>query len=79
MIHLSLEYGRRAAGNVRSAGGRSAPEITVVIPAFNAGRTIGAALQSVFAQTFTDYEVIVVDDGFDRRDGVAACTRWRTA
>ena len=39
------------------------PETTVAIPAFNAGRTIGAALQSVFAQTYRDYEVIVVDDG----------------
>ena len=39
------------------------PEVTVLIPAHNAGRTIDAALQSVFAQTFTDVEVIVVDDG----------------
>ena len=39
------------------------PEVTVIIPAHNAGRTIGAALESVFAQTFTDIEVIVVDDG----------------
>jgi glycosyltransferase involved in cell wall biosynthesis len=39
------------------------PEVTVVIPAFNAGRTIAAALQSVWAQTYSDYEVIVIDDG----------------
>jgi len=39
------------------------PDVSVVIPAFNAGRTITAALQSVFAQTFRRYEVIVVDDG----------------
>src|SRR6266566_518104 len=39
------------------------PEVSVVIPAFNAGRTITAALQSVFAQTYRRYEVIVVDDG----------------
>jgi len=39
------------------------PEVTVLIPAHNAGRTIDAALESVFAQTFTDVEVIVVDDG----------------
>jgi GT2 family glycosyltransferase len=38
-------------------------ETTVAIPVFNAGRTIGAALQSVFAQTYRNYEVIVVDDG----------------
>jgi glycosyltransferase involved in cell wall biosynthesis len=39
------------------------PEISVIIPAYNAGRTIAAALASVFAQTYRDFEVIVVDDG----------------
>ena len=39
------------------------PQVTVIIPAYNAGRTITAALQSVFAQTYRDYDVIVVDDG----------------
>ena len=40
-----------------------APAVSVVIPAFNAACDIAAALESVFAQTFTDYEVIVVNDG----------------
>ena len=39
------------------------PEVSVIIPAFNASRTITAALASVFDQTFPDFEVIVVDDG----------------
>src|SRR5215216_6434275 len=39
------------------------PAVSVVIPAYNAARHIGEALESVFAQTFTDYEVIVVNDG----------------
>jgi len=39
------------------------PLVTVIIPAYNAGRTITAALQSVVAQTFRDYEIVVVDDG----------------
>ena len=39
------------------------PEVSVVIAARNAGRTIDAALASVFAQTVRDLEVIVVDDG----------------
>jgi teichuronic acid biosynthesis glycosyltransferase TuaG len=38
-------------------------ELTVVIPAFNAGRTIAGALDSVRAQTLAATEVIVVDDG----------------
>jgi len=39
------------------------PEVSVVIPAYNAGATITAALSSAFAQTYSDFEVIVVDDG----------------
>jgi glycosyltransferase involved in cell wall biosynthesis len=39
------------------------PHVTVIIPAYNAGRTITAALESVFAQTYRDFDVIVVDDG----------------
>ena len=37
--------------------------ISVVIPCFNAATYIGAALESVFAQTTPVTEVIVVDDG----------------
>jgi glycosyltransferase involved in cell wall biosynthesis len=45
-------------------GGRNsdAPLVSVVIPAYNAARYIGEALDSVFAQTFKDFEVIVVND-----------------
>jgi len=39
------------------------PEISIIIPARNAGRTIETALTSVFAQTCRDFEVILVDDG----------------
>jgi glycosyltransferase involved in cell wall biosynthesis len=35
----------------------------VIIPAYDVADFIGDALDSVFAQTFTDYEVIVVNDG----------------
>src|SRR6185369_10950551 len=37
--------------------------VSVVVSAYNAGRTVAAALRSVFAQTFQDLEVIVIDDG----------------
>lgn len=37
--------------------------ISVVIPLYNKEKAIIATLQSVFAQTYTDFEVIVVDDG----------------
>jgi glycosyltransferase involved in cell wall biosynthesis len=40
-----------------------APKASIIIPAFNVARDIAAALESVFAQSFDDYEVIVVNDG----------------
>jgi glycosyltransferase involved in cell wall biosynthesis len=39
------------------------PMVSVVIPAYNTSRFIGETLDSVFTQTFDDYEVIVVNDG----------------
>jgi GT2 family glycosyltransferase len=40
-----------------------APLVSVVIPAYQAAQSIAATLGSVLAQTFTDYEVIIVNDG----------------
>jgi glycosyltransferase involved in cell wall biosynthesis len=40
-----------------------APRVSVVIPTYNRARYVAEALESVFAQTFKDYEVIIVDDG----------------
>lgn len=45
----------------RGAGG--APLVSVVMPAYRSAPYIGAALESVFAQTVTDYEIVVVNDG----------------
>ena len=39
------------------------PKISVIIPAYNVAPYIGETLRSVFAQTFTDFEVIVINDG----------------
>ena len=40
-----------------------APLVSIIIPAYNVAPFIGETLDSVFAQTFTDFEVIVVNDG----------------
>jgi len=47
---------------------RNPPAVTVVIPAYNSARYIGQALDSVYKQNFTDYEVIVVNDGSEDHD-----------
>jgi glycosyltransferase involved in cell wall biosynthesis len=39
------------------------PKVSVVIPTYNRAATVCKGVESVLAQTFTDLEVIVVDDG----------------
>ncbi len=52
---ITLRVGRNIAG--------PAPAISVVIPAYNTAEYICETLESVFAQTFSGYEIIVVNDG----------------
>jgi glycosyltransferase involved in cell wall biosynthesis len=39
------------------------PTVSVVIPCYNLGEYLDEAVDSVFAQTFTDFEIVIVDDG----------------
>lgn len=49
------------------------PTVSVVMAAYNRERYIGAAIESVLAQTFTDFELIIVDDR--STDGTVAVAR----
>ena len=53
-----------------------APEVSVVMAAYNEERWIGHALESLMRQTHPSYEVVVVDDGSrDRTAEVASSSR----
>ena len=39
------------------------PAFTVVMPAYNAGAYLSQTIESVLNQTFTDFDLIVIDDG----------------
>lgn len=39
------------------------PKVSVVIPTYNRAKKVQKAITSVLVQTFTDIEIVVVDDG----------------
>src|SRR5450755_1272860 len=42
---------------------QAAPRVSIIIPSYNTAQLIAACLDSIFAQTFRDFETIVVNDG----------------
>ncbi len=55
---------------------RGKPPVSVVLPVRDGAATLGAALQSLSAQTFPRFEVIVVDDG-SRDDTAHVARQWK--
>jgi len=54
---------------------RDAPHVSIIMPVFNRRRFLGSAIDSVSAQEFQSWELIVVDDGSsdDIKSVVARC------
>jgi glycosyltransferase involved in cell wall biosynthesis len=52
------------------------PRVTVGIPFFNEARHLGDAIRAVLAQTFTDFELLLVDDG-SQDDSLAIASSFR--
>jgi glycosyltransferase involved in cell wall biosynthesis len=46
----------------------SKPTVTAVLPTFNRGPRLGVAVGSVLAQTFEDFELLIIDDASDESD-----------
>ena len=41
---------------------KNVPKVSVIIPTYNRAHLIGRAIQSVLNQTYSDFELIIVDD-----------------
>lgn len=51
------------------------PKISIVIPVYNAEKYLARCLDSILNQTFTDYEVILVNDG-SKDDSILVCQSY---
>ncbi|MGE5136324.1 MAG: CDP-glycerol glycerophosphotransferase family protein [Gemmatimonadota bacterium] len=56
----------------------TSPRISVVVPFFNNGDVLDECLRSIAGQTFTDLEVIMVDDGSEDQ-GPEVARKWAAA
>lgn len=48
------------------------PKISIIVPIFNKGKYLSKCIESIVAQTFTDYEVLLINDG-STDDSVNIC------
>ena len=39
------------------------PEVSIIVPVYNVEKYLERCIESILAQTFTDFELILVDDG----------------
>lgn len=39
------------------------PDISIIVPAYNAEKSLQQCVDSIIAQTVTDWELLIVDDG----------------
>lgn len=57
----------------RNSSAGAAPTVSVITPCFNAAPRIGTSIEAVLSQSYSDWELIIVDDG--STDGAADVVR----
>ncbi len=71
---LTASPAARPPGASEAVARMGAPAVSIILPTYNRARFVAEAIESVRAQVFTEWELIVVDDGSDddTRDVVAS-------
>ena len=65
---------QKTIGEIREISG-PAPKISVIVPVYKVEKYLPECIESVLAQTFTDFELILVDDGSPDNSG-AICDAY---
>ena len=66
---------RSVCGNKAERRHKNMPEVSVIVPVYQAEKYLEQCIDSVLAQTFTDFEMILVDDG-SPDNSPAICERY---
>lgn len=45
------------------------PKISVIVPVYNVEKYLSRCIDSILAQTFTDFELLLIDDGSNDNSG----------
>ena len=51
------------------------PTVSIIVPVYNAERTVGRCIESILNQEYTDFELLLVDDGSTDNSG-AVCDEY---
>jgi glycosyltransferase involved in cell wall biosynthesis len=73
---LGRDLGGAASGRERCAAVK-APAVSVIVPCHDDGRFLDGLVSNLAAQTFRDFEIVIVNDGSTDRDTVRALDALR--